>query len=92
MLKINKVLFALVLLALLGSACTPSILNKVSSGDTEEEAKHYIDLFINGNYEAIISNMDRKLLKGNEMEVLSHMGKLFPSRRRLRSNSSTTAS
>ncbi len=75
----KKVLFVLLLLALLVSAFFPIIINKALSDNAmEEAAEYYIDLLINGNYEAIISDMDPQIRQGNEMELFFRMGQFFP--------------
>ncbi len=79
MLKMKKFRYGLVWLALIGSGCNPStVLENSADDEMEEAAKHYMDLLLDGNYEAIISDLDPKIRKGNEKELFSRMGQFFP--------------
>ena len=77
-LKMKMVLFSLLLLVLLAAVLFFQILNRALTSDAKEEAEYYIDLLINGDYEAIIRDLDPKITKGNEMAMFSQMGRLIP--------------
>lgn len=74
----KMVLFSLLLLALLAALLFFQILNKALTSDAKEEAEYYIDLLINGDYEAIIRDLDPMITKGNEMALFSQIGRLIP--------------
>lgn len=72
------VFFSLLLLVLLVLPLFFQILTIALTSDAKGEAENYIDLLIDGDYEAIIRDLDPKITKGNEMALFSQIGRLIP--------------